>query len=79
MHENSLDIALKIIAILTPLGGVAGLGWWLRDQFSKRDAKLFTQLDSVDQKRERQHNENQLEFRKIYMGLTQLGWRNGGK
>lgn len=64
------------------------LGWYLRGKFSDvKDAgekrwqvlkeALDRKYDEHEVRDQKRHEDNLGEFRKVYIALTQLGWRNG--
>jgi hypothetical protein len=73
----SADTLKLILEFVGPFSAVATLGWWLRGQFSERDRLLYARMDEIKAENQTRHEQNLSQFSRVYVALTQLGWRNG--
>jgi hypothetical protein len=78
MDANGVE-ALAAVAVVfgSSLSSAAMLGFWMSRQFSSAKKELYVKIDEHEREDQRRHEDNLGEFRRIYIGLTQLGWRNG--
>lgn len=75
---DTLDMVVKLAALIIAPGSVVTLGWWLRGQFSEVKDAAIANLAQHEIKDQERHLQNLDRFASINVAIASMGYRKNG-